>query len=117
MTDKTDSKLKFLPPLVAALAVALFTATGGMAYRHEVSLLSHDREISKLRSRLYRERVRTYEYHERLNRAIMQIIELRKDKEGLSVVEKTRLNFYKSQIELIKEEKANYVETWKHEGQ
>ena len=119
MTNKPEpnGKAKLIQQVAGILLAAILTSGAGMMYRHEVAVLEQRRDISKLRARVYREQVRDYEYHERYMRAVIQLIELRENKEGLTVVDKSRLNFYRSQKELIQEEKANYIETWKHEGQ
>lgn len=113
-----NGKTKMLSTVLGAVLIATITAAGGMMYRHEVALLTADKEISKLRARVYRERLRDYEFEERFSRSKIQLINLRQNKEGgLSIVDQTRKDFYMHQLELIKEEKENYVETWKHEGQ
>ena len=114
---ENGTKTKILVAIIASVIAALLSSGAGMMYRHEVTQLEHARDLSKLRARLYREQVRNYEFHERYFRAILQVIKLRENKEGLSVIEKTRLNFYESQKELVQQEKNNYIETWKHEGQ
>jgi hypothetical protein len=120
MTEPTDSngtKTKILAAVIGSVLATVLSAGGGMMYRHEVTQLEQARDISKLRARVYRERVRSYEYHERYMQSVVQLIELRDNKEGLSVVDKSRLNFYKGQQQMVREEKGNYIETWKHEGQ
>ena len=111
-----NNKLKFIQPIAIALAVAALSSTAGMLYKHELQLIDCNRDLSKLRVRVYRETVRGFEDHERYYRSIIQLIKLQKNKEGLSVVEQSRLDFYISQKELVQEKKSNYVETYKHEG-
>jgi predicted YcjX-like family ATPase len=104
-------------PVIIAITIAIVSACGGAVYRHEIQLVEQQRDISKLRVRVYRERMRLFEYHERYARAMIQVIDLRGNKEqGLSVVDKTYLNFFKDLKESVGEEKQNYVETYKHEG-
>ena len=119
MTNKPEpnGKAKLIQQVAGILLAAILTSGAGMMYRHEVSLLEQERDLSKIRMRVYRERMRDYEFHERYTRAIIQMIQLRENKEGLSIVDKSRLSFYESHKELIQEEKSNYVETYKHEGQ
>ena len=112
-----ETRTKIIQTILGAVVIAILTSTGGMIYQHELEILGQDRDISKLRARLYRERVRNYEYNERYMRAVVQLIKLRDNKEGLYVVEKSRLTFYEGQQEQVREEKDNYIETWKHEGQ
>ena len=112
------SKLsKFITPIAVAICIATISSTAAMLYRHDIKLVEQQRDISKLRARVYRERIRVFEFHERYFRAVIQVIQLQENKEGLSVVDKSRLNFYISQKELVQEERDNYIETWKHEGQ
>lgn len=119
MVDKPteNGKTKILQTVVGVVLAAVLTSSAGMMYRHEVGIIAQKRDTSQLQARLYRERIRNYEYHERYMRAIIQLIELRKNKEGLSIVDKSRLNFFVGQQEMIQEEKDNYIETWKSEGQ
>ena len=117
MGDKEESKIKPIIPILGAVLVAVLTSTGGMMYRHELSLIKHDREISQTRARLYRERVKALEFHERYMINSVQLIQLRNNKEGLGVVDKSILLFFENQRDLVQEEKENYIETWKHEGQ
>jgi len=120
MTEPTESngtKTKILAAVIGSVLATVLSAGGGMMYRHEVTQLEHARDISKLRARLYRERVRSYEYHERFMRGAVALVELRGNKEGLTIVDKSILRYYQSQQELVQEEKDNYIETWKHEGQ
>ena len=114
---EANGKAKILQMVIGSLLASVLTAGAGMMYRHEVTLLEQGRDISKLRARVYRERIRSYEYHERYMRGVVQLVELRGNKEGLSVVDKSILSYYESQQELVKEERDNYIETWKHEGQ
>lgn len=118
MADKPaeNGKTKILQTVIGVVLAAMLTSGAGMMYRHEGSIIAQEQETSKLRARLYRERVRSYEYHERYMRAVVQLIELRRNKEGLSIVDKSRLNFFVGQQEMVREEKDNYIETWKHEG-
>ena len=111
------TRTKIIQTILGAVVIAALTSTGGLLYTHEIDIDHADREISKLRARLYRERVKNYEYHERYMRSVIQIIKLRENKEGLSIVNTSRLAFYIDQRELIQEEKSNYIETWKHQGQ
>jgi hypothetical protein len=115
--DKSSDRAKYIQPIIIAVSVAVISAAGGSIYRHESMILEQKAEVSVLKKRLYRSRMTSFEYHDRYVRAEIQMLGLKKGKDGhLSVVDQTRMAFLTNLKETISENRTQAAEEGKDNG-
>ena len=107
----TETRSKYIQPVVLAVVIGIFSAAGGIIYQHSEQILNLQRDLTSTQKRIYRLRMRALDYHNRFIRSEIQMLELERSKAGvLSVVAQSRLAFLRDLLEQIQEEKTQVIE-------
>lgn len=106
----SDSKQKYLQPVIIALSIAVISAAGTALFRHESMLLNLHRDFGAMDKKIYRLHMRNFEYHARYVEGELQVMELRRIKGQLSIVDQARIVFLKNVKETISQEKIRVTE-------
>ena len=103
--------------ICTSVLLAAITAATGIIWAHQTDILHHDKELARLRVKIYRQQIQIFEQLENHYRAEQTLVEMRKDDNGkLDKADRTRLNYLINAKEALIEMKGNFVEEHKHEG-
>ena len=116
MTSQPEPS-KYLQPILIAVVIASLTATCGMLYRHEISILTNDKNITSLKTEIYRQTLSLYEEREITLRSAIQLLKREiRENPGTSSYKQAKLESYQQLLELIQQNRQNYVEEYAARG-
>ena len=108
---------KYIQPIIIALVIAIVSATSTMLYRHELSILSNETNIGRVRTDIYRQTIALYEEREVSLRSAIQLLQREvRENPGTSNYKQAKLESYQQLLELIKQNRQNYVEEYAARG-
>ena len=106
-----------LLPIVIALTIAIMSFAGNAVYRHELEILRLEKEAGKLRLTVYRHEKRDLEYRSRFTLSVIQFLRMNTPREEERASHTSALKYYTDHLEVIREERADFIEENKHRGE
>lgn len=117
MTNKSDDLPKYIQPIIIAIVIAAVTATSTMLYRHEISIFSNKTSIKSLKTEIYRQTLSLYEEREITLRSDIQLLKREiRENPNTSPYKQAKLEAQIQLLELIQQNRQNYVEEYAARG-